>query len=294
MAGPLRPERVARTYVLACTAAAVCGIATAVLTAEHRVAGPVERPGDLAFFLVVALPLVGTVRRPHDQPMWSRGQSAEKTRGPSWPVHLSVAVLAVGLLGTGSLGGYAGAGVVLVLAAATRLLGTGLTAALLGLAALGMALVVTVLPRPVGDALADPQRYAEATLSQRADLWQSAADMTAASPVLGLGPGAFALWYDGPGLDDSAASSGSAHSTPLEAAADLGLLGAVALYLAWTWPAVAALRRRRRSTFATALVVAAEGGLAVSLFESEQHRLPLWLLAATLLAVAAAGRARTR
>ena len=62
LCGPLAPRRAARLYVLACVAASVCGIVTAILADSHRVAGPVESSDTLAFFLIAAVPLVGTVR----------------------------------------------------------------------------------------------------------------------------------------------------------------------------------------------------------------------------------------
>jgi len=72
----------------------------------------------------------------------------------------------------------------------------------------------------------------------------------------------------------------------LEASAELGLLGVLALYGIWVLPAVAARRRwradRRRLTAGTLL--AFDGLLVVSLLESEQFVLPLWFLAAMLFA----------
>ena len=70
LCGPLAPRRAARIYVLACVAASLCGIVTAVLSERHRVVGPVANVDTLAFFLVAALPLVGTVRTRVEQPVW--------------------------------------------------------------------------------------------------------------------------------------------------------------------------------------------------------------------------------
>ena len=70
LCGPLAPRRAARVYVLACVAASMCGIVTAVLSERHRVVGPVANVDTLAFFLVAALPLVGTVRTRVEQPVW--------------------------------------------------------------------------------------------------------------------------------------------------------------------------------------------------------------------------------
>ena len=98
LCGPLAPRRAARLYVLACVAASLCGIVTAVLSERHRVVGPVANVDTLAFFLVAALPLVGTVRtrhgaarlagvgllrRPHGSPGWapSRGQPWSRWSG---------------------------------------------------------------------------------------------------------------------------------------------------------------------------------------------------------------------
>ncbi len=70
LCGPLAPRRAARAYVLACVAASLCGIVTAVLSDRHRVVGPVTNVDTLAFFLIAALPLVGTVRTRVEQPVW--------------------------------------------------------------------------------------------------------------------------------------------------------------------------------------------------------------------------------
>jgi putative inorganic carbon (hco3(-)) transporter len=278
LTGPLAPRTAAAAYVLTCSAAALCALVTAVVTDDHRVAGPLADPDQLALYLVVALPMVGAVRRLPRQRGW-----ATHERGPSgwdaWPAWACGVVLVVALLGTESLAGYLALGVVLLAASANGLLSTRYTAAALGLVATGIALVFAVLPRPVGDALAEPE--AHGGLEQQLDGWAAAARSTAESPLLGHGPGAFARHHDTP-----------ADSTPLEVAADLGVLGAAALYAAVLVPALprpGRVRRRRRGLRA-AVPVALAGAVTASLLVGAQLLLPLWLLAAFSVALRAPTR----
>jgi hypothetical protein len=70
LGGPLAPRRAARAYVLSCLVAAVWALVSAVLSDSQGTFGPVDGAGSLAFFLVAALPLVGTVRGRPSQPVW--------------------------------------------------------------------------------------------------------------------------------------------------------------------------------------------------------------------------------
>jgi O-antigen ligase len=274
LTGPLSARRTAATYVLATTAAALGALATAVVTADHRVAGPLADPDQLAFALVVALPLVGAVRRRPRHRGW-----ATRERGPSerdaWPAWVCGVVLVVALLGTQSLGGYLALAVVLLTAAATGLLSTRYTAAALGLVATGIALAFAIVPRPVGDALAEPEAHGGL---EQVDRWPDATRMLADSPWLGQGPGASEV-----------------SSTPLEVAADLGLPGALALYAAVVAPALPrpGRVRRRRHGLRAAVPVALAGAVTASLLVSVQLLLPLWLLAAFAAAMTVPAGLRT-
>jgi O-antigen ligase len=179
-------------------------------------------------------------------------------------------------------------GMILV-AVITGLLALRYAGALLAVVTTGVALVIAVLPLPIGQVLADPERYSETNIVQRNDLRLAALEMTRASPVVGLGPGAFPLFHQDYRTDDHVRERDldTAYSTVLETSAELGLLGVLALYGVWVVPAVAARRLwlRDRSLLAAGVLLALDGLLVASVLESEADVLPLWFMAAMALAV---------
>ena len=136
----------------------------------------------------------------------------------------------------------------ILIAVLTGLLALRYAGALLAVVTTGVALVISVLPLSIGEAIADPDRYSDTSIAQRNDLRLTAFEMTRASPVVGLGPGAFPLFHQDYRDDDhyQQRDLDTAYSTVLETSAELGLLGVLALYAAWMVPAVAARRRWRR------------------------------------------------
>ena len=275
LCGPLAPRRAARHYVLSCVAASACGLVTATLTDGHRVAGPIANADTFAFFLLAAAPLVGTVRTRPEQPVWH--------------VWACFGVLFLAGVGTQSRPAFVALMAMIVIAVLTGLLALRHAWPLLAVVTTGVALVIAVVPLPIGQALTDPQRYSETNIAQRNDNRVAALEMTTSSPVIGHGPAAFGLFhqdYRHGDADPDGRDVDAAYSTVLEASAELGLLGVLALYGTWLLPAVAARRRwrrdRRRLTAGTLL--AFDGLLVVSLLESEQFVLPLWFLAAMLFA----------
>jgi putative inorganic carbon (hco3(-)) transporter len=283
LCGPLAPRRAARLYVLACVAASVCGLVTAALGDRHRVAGPVDSSDTLAFFLLAAVPLVGTVRTRTEQPVW-------------W-VWACFAILMLAGLGTQSRAAFVALVVMVLVAVLTGLLSPRYAGALIAVVTTGVALFIAVLPVPFGQALTDPQRYSDTNIAQRNDFRLAAVEMTAASPVVGLGPAAFSLFhqdYRQPDADAEERDIDTAYSTLLEGSAELGGLGALALYAVWLVPAVGARRRwlGDRSGLTAAVLLALDGLLTASLLESVQPLLPLWFLAA--MAVALSRKTRPR
>jgi hypothetical protein len=278
LCGPLAPRRAARVYVLSCVLASCCGLVTAVVSDRHQVSGPVASADTLAFFLIAAVPLVGTVRT-HD-------------RQPVWWVWASFAVLMGAGVGTQSRPAFVALVATVLVAVLTGLLALRYAGALLAVVLTSVALLVAVLPLSIGQALTDPQRYADTTIAQRNDLRLAAVDMTLASPVVGLGPAAFSLFHHEyrsaeARVDSAEPDLDTAYSTVLEASAELGLLGLVALYAVWLAPLAAARRRwgRDRSGLTAATLLAGAGLLTASVLESQQYTLPLWFLAAMALAL---------
>jgi putative inorganic carbon (hco3(-)) transporter len=283
LSGPLSPLRAARVYVWSCVLAAVCGIVTALVDEPHRVVGPLAVADDLAFFLIAAVPLLGAVRT--------------RSRQPEWWIWAAFATIVVALAGTRSRGAVAALAVMLVISLAFRMLPRRYAGVLMVLAATTIAFVLAVLPHPVGQAVSDSQRYAETGISERNDLRQAAVMMIRAQPVLGHGPGSFALFhqdYRAEDADPADLDLDTAYSSALEVAAELGVLGALALFGLFVVPGVAALRhwRRARSDLTAATLLALTGLLAAALIESQQYRLPLWFIAAMATALGHTARRR--
>jgi O-antigen ligase len=285
LCGPLAPRRAIRVYVLACVAASLCGIVTALFSERHRVVGPVANADTLAFFIVAALPLVGTVRTRPEQPVWR--------------VWACFAVLLAAGIGTQSRPALLAVVVMILVAVLTGLLALRHAGALLAVVTTAAALVIALLPLPLGQALTDPQRYSDTNITQRNHVRLAAFEMTTASPLVGLGPGAFPLFHQDYRNDEDhyrARDLDTAYSTFLETTAELGLLGVLALYAVWIVPAAAARRRWRRDRdryrLVASVLLAIDGLLIASLLESVPHVLPLWLMAAAALALGRPDRVR--
>jgi O-antigen ligase len=226
------------------------------------------------------VPLVGTLRTRHDQAGW-------------W-VWGCFGTLLVAAVATQSRAAMVGLLVMVLAAVLTGLLALRYAGALVALVGTAAALLVAVLPVPVGAALSDPQRYADTNVAQRNEFRLAALEMTRDSPVIGLGPAAYAVLHEGyRAFDPEERDPDSAYSTVLEASAELGVVGAVALYAVWVVPLTGLRRRRRsdRSRLVGGVLLALTGLLATSLLESAQLLLPLWFLAAMALAL---GRPRPR
>jgi O-antigen ligase len=184
----------------------------------------------------------------------------------------------------------------ILIAVLTGLLALRYAGALLAVVTTGVALVISVLPLPIGEAIADPDRYSDTSITQRNDLRLTAFEMTRTSPVVGLGPGAFPLFHQDYRDDDhyQQRDLDTAYSTVLETSAELGLLGVLGLYAAWMVPAVAARRRwrRDRSRLTAGVLLALDGLLIASVLVSEPYVLPLWFMASMALALALPSRIR--
>jgi putative inorganic carbon (HCO3(-)) transporter len=282
LAGPLAPRRAARVYVWSCVLAAACGIVTAIVSEPHRVVGPLALSDDLAFSLLAAVALLGTVRT-RTQPMW-------------W-LWAATAMLLVALVGTRSRVTILALAFMLVVSVGTRLLSLRYAGALVVLVATCIAFVLAVVPHPVGHAISDPQRYAETKIQERNDVRREAFAVTRDHPVLGLGPASFALFnqdYRDADQEPTDLDLDIAYSSVLEVSAELGVLGVGALLAVFLVPGVAARRRwrRDRSGLAAVTLLALGGLLVAAALESVQYLLPLWFVAA--MAAALGHQARPR
>lgn len=248
--------------------AAVGALYSLVVDGEARAAGPLEDPNDLAYFLVVALPLLIAL--------------------PARKVLLPVAaVLAAGAAATFSRGGA----LALACAAAWLVVRRGVSlravaATVGGLAVIGLGAVV--FAGPVLDrALAEKTHIAATNVDTRELRWQAAARMLADHPVLGVGPGGFRSSYVAASRNaEIDEQSPVAHNIYLEIGAELGLpglacfLGAVAMAFVATERVLRARADRSMLAVQASLIAA----LVASTFLSEQYYLPIWSLVAVAIA----------
>ncbi|MFS8101995.1 O-antigen ligase family protein [Lentzea alba] len=247
--------------------AAVGALYSLVVDGEARATGPLEDPNDLAYFLVVALPLL----------------IALPARRFLLPVG---AVLAAGAAATFSRGGALAllcAGVWLVV---RRGVSMRVVAAMVGgLAVIGLGAVV--FAGPVLDrALAEKTHIAATNVDTRELRWQAAARMMADNPVLGVGPGGFRSSYVAASRNAEVdEQSPVAHNIYLEIGAELGLPG-LACFLGAVAMAFVATERALRAGDRSMLAVQASliAALVASTFLSEQYYLPIWSLVAVAIA----------
>ena len=120
--------------------------------------------------------------------------------------------------------------------------------ALAALAAIVVAIVagpgiVDDFQEPPPEGRADQSTQGIATGSGRYQLWEAGIDAFASAPLVGIGAGGFAGWWNRNGAIGSAARD--AHSLPVETLAELGVLG-FALLLAFGIVLVSAARARLR------------------------------------------------
>jgi putative inorganic carbon (hco3(-)) transporter len=272
MRGGLAPATVARVYVFACAAAALCGLIAYLGSSRLRVGGPVGDPNDFAFYLVAALPLAVALRQRSSRP---------------WLYYLVVVVLLLAIAGTLSRGAFVGVAAMVVFVVATgRLHGPGAAVAFL-LAVVGFVLVFALVPDRVSVSLSAKSDVATQNVDDRLVRWKVAGQMTADYPILGLGPAGFRENYnryiDHRPLDPLHRLDVS-HDTYLEVSSELGLTGLAAFAFVLAFGLQGARRRAReggQDAGLAAAVCAAFGGTAVAAaFLTEQYFLPLWLLAA--------------
>jgi putative inorganic carbon (hco3(-)) transporter len=267
--------------IVGATVAGVGALYSLIAAGAARASGPMEDPNDLAYVLVVALPLLVAVR-----------PAGRRLRVVA--VGFAAAVLVAGAAATFSRGGalaLAAAVGWLVLRRALPL--RVLAGALAGLAVAGVTAVLFAGPA-LAKSVQEKSFIAESNVDTRELRWQAAARMLAENPVLGVGPGGFRSEYAAASHNaEIAEQTPVAHNMFLEVAAELGL-PALMLFIGLLATALVASEHVRRMSSDPRPMVAVQAGLiaaaVASTFLSEQYYLSLW----TLVVLAIAADLRTR
>lgn len=268
------------------TVAAVAALYAMFAQGQPRASGPLEDPNDLAYFLVVAVPMLLAVL-----PSIRRSGNGVRILAA-----LVAATLVAGAVATLSRGGMlaltAAVGWLLLRRALSPrvLAGALAVVALLGLTAASLA------GPALAKALGEKSFIAGSNVDARELRWQAAARMLSENPVLGVGPGGFRSEYVAASHNaEIGEQTPVAHNMYLEVAAELGFPGLV-LFLGLIVLAAVATERAMRASSDRRPMVAVQAALiavlVASAFLSQQYYLPLWLLIG--LAVAAESRLHER
>lgn len=270
MRSGLAVTAVLNAFVLSCTVAATVAFVGFFLQGGGRASGPMADANDFAFYLTCALPFAIL--------LWRRP-------GRFRPFYALAAVMLVTtILTTFSRGAIVGLAVMFAIA---LMLGLVRVRMLIAGAASLVVVVVSVLilaPALVQKSFHEKNHVAADNVTSRYASWTIAAEMTADHPLLGVGPGRFALLFDryAVGVPD-ATHLDVAHEMYLDVSSQLGLLG-LAAFVTMLASGIAGAKRAMRSAAtrapATAVCLSFAGTLVAAAFLSEQYYLPIWLLAA--------------
>ncbi|MBI4133849.1 MAG: O-antigen ligase family protein [Candidatus Terrybacteria bacterium] len=221
---------------------------------------------------------------------WGMGISGALALGGAWAVGAIVPLVAA--IATFSRGGVAALAVVLVVFAAMRFLfGERLLRRQAGrrvLQDIGATLLLVTFfsvtfGGPLIGRLASTFDLSEGSNAARLTIWQSAVKEAAAHPLLGTGLGGFAAVADPSG---GFRVPSNAHSTYLEIAAELGIVG-LALFVSALGVAIAMAVRRARVSRAHAGIALALLFFAVhAVFETDLYSPPNFVALLVLLTLA--------
>ncbi len=256
-----------------------------------RITGSLGDPNYFAQILAVIVPLA--LYRVWGEKNWLFKLAALGT----------LAALSLAIIMTFSRGGILALGVVFLLALLMRRVGPAQLAAI----ALVIALLVYMAPATLGERLGTLTDFFEekgqststvdSSLLERSRLVQVGWQMFLANPILGVGKGTYLENYQNFAWRVSTSLTTNpmvAHSSPIQIAAETGLLG-LGVYAAILFVAIRALRRAKHQLKRwnrpddVLLVEAIELGiyayLVTSLFLSDVYPTTLWLMIALAVAV---------
>lgn len=270
--------RIFAAYVLGAALAAGLGLESFLSGAQARAQGPLNDPNDLAFILVVAIPLALALHAYSGHWRWSA----------------LAALCGVGAAATFSRGGALALAAVAVWGLLSRVVRPRVAVG--GAMALGTGIGITawVAADLVARSLQQKTYIAATNVDTRVLRWRAALEMMGDQPLLGLGPAGFRLNYDdyASAYDATAVRDGTVvHQMFLEVGAEAGI-PAMLVFTAFVFVAMMAAGSARRNArdrtlrlLAAAIEAALVATVTASLFLTEQYYLPLWLLAAAAVAV---------
>jgi putative inorganic carbon (hco3(-)) transporter len=280
-------RRFLRVLTLSASGAAVWALVNFLGGELDRAAGPIQDPNDFAYLMATVLPLAAFLF------------AEEPRRRMLWGACLAVMLAAT--LATLSRGALVGLAALAIWAVASRRVPiVGVLAGLFTFAA--VLLVALFFWSPLIEERVDQKgEVADRNAATRLAFWDAAALMAYDHPIVGVGPARFGEETDNYLLGSrSDLSDPVVHNSYLEIAAENGIpaLLAFAAFLAGSAALLSRGRRRSEAAddregvrLATALQAAFVVALVSAAFLSQQLALPLWLVGALAVTIAAEGRA---
>jgi O-antigen ligase len=275
------PIRALFVAAVAGSTVAGAGALYSVLAAgAPRATGPLEDPNDLAFVLVVAVPLL---------------VAAQPGKRARVLAVLAAVVLVAGAAATVSRGGALALCAAVAVLLVRRVLPVRVLVGAFAAAAVAVPVAALVAGPTLSRAFQEKSYIAASNVDTRELRWRAAARMAAEHPLLGVGPGGFRAEYAAASHNaEPAEQTPVAHNMFLEVAAELGVPG-FGVFIGLVAVALVAVERVVRAggdrTAMVGVQAATAAVVVAATFLSEQYYLPLWLLVA--IAVAADLRVRT-
>jgi putative inorganic carbon (hco3(-)) transporter len=239
-----------------------------------RASGPISDPNDFAYFLAAMLPFVVYLFMSERRRRWLWGTG--------------MLLMALGILGSSSRGAFVALGITATWAVLTRRVSPAVIVAALATVALLATSALAISTAQTAQNLRARESSLSENVSLREVYWSAALRMTAAHPILGIGPGQFeplseAYVRNTPKREQEIA----VNNTYLSMLSEGGGVGALlfVVFLAAILRQILLTARgspRLRSALLASFLIAVSGGV----FFSAQLSTPLWLLAAFSSALA--------